>query len=119
MRTARSDSRLHLQDLLDAGREVVWYNSAAWRKMRDTVLRMDHHECQLCRRRGRHRRAVLVHHVKPVRDRPDLALCIFDPESGDRQLLSVCRRCHEELHPERQVMPSKRRTPPVTPERWD
>ena len=116
MRTTRSDSLLHLQDLLDTGREVVWYNSAAWKSVREAVLRMDHHECQRCKARGRYSRAVLVHHVKHLKDRPDLALSIWDGE--ERQLVSVCKRCHEELHPEsqRQRKPSAK---PVTEERWD
>ena len=119
MSTSRSDSLLHLQDLLDAGREVVWYNSAAWKSVREAVLRMDHHECQRCKARGRYRRAELVHHVQHLQDRPDLALSVYDPDTGKRQLLSVCWRCHEELHPERALQPRRPAAKPVTEERWD
>jgi 5-methylcytosine-specific restriction endonuclease McrA len=62
---------------------------------------MDNHECQICKRKGRYRRADIVHHVKHLKDRPDLALSIWDGE--ERQLVSVCRQCHEDLHPERTV----------------
>lgn len=104
--------------LLNTGRENVWYNSEPWRSTRETVLRADRYECQRCKERGRYSRAVLVHHVKHLKDRPDLALSIIDPATGDRQLVSVCKRCHEELHPEaqRQYRPHGK---PVTEERWD
>ena len=104
--------------LLNTGRENVWYNSEPWRSMRETVLRADRYECQRCKERGRYSRAVLVHHVKHLKDRPDLALSIIDPATGERQLVSVCKRCHEELHPEAQRQ-YRTRVAPLTPERWD
>ncbi len=107
-----------LTELLAAGREIVWYNSAAWSHKRAEVLRIDHYECQRCRARGRYRKAALVHHVKHLRDRPDLALSIFDPDTGERQLVSVCRSCHEELYPE-SMRPFTPREKPLTAERWD
>lgn len=108
----------HLTELLETGREIVWYNSAAWSHKRAEVLRFDHYECQRCRARGRYRKAALVHHVKHLRDRPDLALSIFDPDTGERQLVSVCRACHEELHQEA-MRPFTPRKKPLTAERWD
>ena len=104
--------------LLKEGRENVWYNSEPWRSTRSAVLKADCYECQRCKERGRYSRAVLVHHVKHLKDRPDLALSIIDPATGERQLVSVCKQCHEELHPEsqRQFFPKE---PPVTVERWD
>lgn len=104
--------------LLLEDRENVWYNSAAWGAMRATVLRLDHYECQRCRAHGRYRRAEIVHHVKHLKDRPDLALSLYDPDTGERQLMSVCKRCHEELHPEsqRQFVLKKQL---ITAERWD
>ena len=107
-----------LRRLLDEGRENVWYNSEAWKTMREYVLKYDHYECQICKAKGRYRRADIVHHVKHLKDRADLALSIYDPDTGERQLICVCKQCHELLHPEsqRQYRPSN---PPVTAERWD
>lgn len=107
-----------LVTLLNTGRENVWYNSEPWRSTRETVLRADRYECQRCKARGRYSKATIVHHVKHLKDRPDLALSLYDPDTGERQLVSVCKRCHEELHPEaqRQYRP---RVAPLTPERWD
>lgn len=108
----------HLLSLISQGRENIWYNEAAWQRMRAQVLKLDHYECQLCKAKGRHRRAVIVHHVKHLKDRPDLALSVWDPDTGERQLVSVCKRCHEELHPESQRQ-FRRIRAPLTAERWD
>lgn len=87
--------------------------------MRAEVIRLDHGECRICReQRHRHSRAVIVHHIKHLRDRPDLALSIWDPDTGERQLEAVCKQCHEREHPEslRQwALP----TPELSAERWD
>lgn len=112
------DKLARLTALLSAGRENVWYNSGDWGTVREAVKQMDHCECLVCKAMGRHSPARVVHHVKHLRDRPDLVLSIYDPDTGARQLISVCKDCHEMLHPEaqRQYRPSK---PPVTAERWD
>ena len=98
-----------LVGMIAAGTEHDFYYWPQWRRLREDVLKMD----QL---KHRYSKAVLVHHVKHLRDRPDLALSIWDGK--ERQLVSVCKACHEELHPEsqRQYMPS---APPITAERWD
>lgn len=108
-----------LQQLISDGREGVWYNGAAWEHMRQAVLKMDHYECQRCKARGRYRKAEIVHHVKHLKDRPDLALSIYDPDTGDRQLISVCKQCHEDLHPEVLHAKQFKSKDPVTAERWD
>ena len=106
-----------LTAMLAAGRENVWYNSGDWQAVRDAVKRIDH-ECIICKAAGRHSATRYVHHVKHLRDRPDLALSIYDPDTGERQLICVCKQCHELLHPEsqRQYRPH---VTPVTFERWD
>lgn len=106
-----------LQALLETGQQHDFYLWADWKVLRAEVLRMDNGECQICREMyKRFRPAVIVHHVKHLRDRPDLALSVWD--GSERQLLSVCKQCHEALHPE-----NLRRPPPSAPqltlERWD
>ena len=57
-----------LQALIDGGNVDAFYHWAAWERLRDEVLRLDNFECQLCKARGKHRRAVVVHHVQHVKD---------------------------------------------------
>ena len=88
----------------------AFYRSAAWLRKRAEILIRDNFECQKCKRRGRFARAICVHHIKHLRDRPELALV-------DDNLLSLCLECHETEHPERlrKNIISKK---PVIEERW-
>ena len=112
------DKLARLTAMLAAGRENVWYNSGDWAAVKAAVKQIDHNDCLICKAMGRRRAAHIVHHVRHLRDRPDLALSIYDPDTGARQLISVCKDCHEMLHPEsqRQYRPKGK---PVTAERWD
>lgn len=107
-----------LEGLLEAGEEARFYDSRAWRRLRREVLRLDSNECQRCKSLGRYRRGAIVHHVQHLADRPDLALSIWDPETGERQLVTVCKDCHEALHPE-SLRQFRVAVEPVTAERWD
>lgn len=103
---------------IETGQEHRFYNSQTWINRRAKVRRLDRWECQRCKALGRYSRGEIVHHVKHLRDRPDLALDVYDPDTGERQLVTLCKRCHEEMHPEalRQAQPA---ADPVTEERWD
>ena len=91
-----------LAALVAAGREAAFYGWPEWLALREDVLKLDRYECQRCRQeKHRFRRAKIVHHVKHL-----------------RQLISVCKSCHEELHPESQRQ-FKRIRAPLTAERWD
>ena len=93
---------LKLQEKISADNVDSFYHWKDWEQLRAEVLRMDNHECQICN----------------LKDRPDLALSIWDGE--ERQLVSVCRQCHEDLHPERTVRYRYGKTvKPITEERWD
>lgn len=108
-----------LRSLIESGQERRFYDWGKWQIERDFVLRFDRHECQICRARGRYRRAVIVHHVKHLTDRPDLALSMWDTDDPKkRQLLSVCKPCHEAEHPEWQ-RPMQAAPRFTTDERWD
>ena len=89
----------------------TFYKSMAWERKRMEVLAMDHYECQLCKQHGRYRKANTVHHVIELKRRPDLATSIWN--NGKRQLISLCRDCHEKVHGHRRIY-----TQPLTPERW-
>ena len=102
--------------------EVGFYDTGSWRQKRKEVLKKLNRECQLCKQHGRHSRAVIVHHVYHLDEFPQWGLLEFvsDPVTGERRrnLLPVCRNCHEtECHPER-MRQAQAKTEPITPERW-
>lgn len=114
-----SPTRLdQLRRLIDAGREDAFYWWPEWEQLREDVLRLDNRECQLCKARGRYGCGTIVHHVRHLRDCPELALSVFDPDTGARQLITVCKSCHEEEHPEA-LRRAQAASPPLTEERWD
>lgn len=120
-----SPTRLaQMRALIERGQEDRFYWWPEWadpdpeRGVRAAVLKMDNFECQVCKARGRYSRGTIVHHVKHLRERPDLALSIFDQDTGERQLITVCKSCHEEEHPEA-LRKASRAQEPLTEERWD
>lgn len=76
----------------------AFYHTREWRKMRAEILERDHGQCQRCRAMGRYRKAVTVHHVKHLKDAPELALT-------EDNLMSLCQECHEDMHPEFRYKP--------------
>ena len=107
----------------------AFYHSTAWHHKRAEILARDHYECVLCKEgKGykpgrRHTRAVIVHHVQHLREHPDLALAdTYTDGQGvqHRQLISVCRACHELVcHPDRRnISREKNRNRFVNEERW-
>lgn len=110
-----------LRQLIDRGEETRFYSWKCWERLAAYVKTgLDHSECQKCKTRGKYAPAEIVHHVKHLRDRPDLALSIWDPETKERQLISLCRACHELEHPERMRQPLQgAAAKPLTEERWD
>ncbi|CUN04371.1 HNH endonuclease [Turicibacter sanguinis] len=83
----------YIQWILD-GRVDKLYNSRPWRNLRLKALERDHHECQMCKKNPKVNKIVFantVHHIKEVKDRPDLAMDLDN-------LISLCRGCHEEIH---------------------
>ena len=106
-----------VQGLIDLGQLYLFYISQAWQNKRKDILDKDKHECQYHKRRGQYARAILVHHEKRVRKHPELALSDYYEENGEkkRQLVSLCKECHELAHPERL---KKKRKKLLTPERW-
>lgn len=90
---------LYTDELYRDKEATAFYKSAAWKRKREEVLRMDHYECQVCRAQGKYTKATTVHHVHHLKDFPQYALEIFVDD--ERNLLSVCDACHNSLHPEK------------------
>ena len=69
-----------------------FYWSSEWRKLKHSVLKRDHHECQLCKREGRLTLDnLMVHHIKPLEYYPLLRL---DADN----LVTLCKNCHNKVH---------------------
>jgi len=83
----------------------AFYNCALWICLRLEVLKDQHSECQLCKAKGLYSEAITVHHIKYVRQCPELALT-------KSNLLCVCKECHWEIH--HRVKPK----PQLNIERW-
>ena len=96
-----------LQAIQD-GREDIFYNSRTWRKKRREIINSHNNECQICKEEGRVGRGEVVHHIKHLKDRPDLGM-------KDCNLTTVCKPCHNLLHPEKNGMETKA---PINEERW-
>lgn len=99
---------------IENGNVRKFYKSAVWKHKRQEILKRDNFECQRCKSKGRFSKAEIVHHIKHLRDYPELALV------GDN-LKSVCSTCHNQLHPEKfEKFRSnwKERNEPITEERW-
>lgn len=85
---------------MDYKKSEPFYHTKEWKKVRQVALMRDGGMCQACMDRMRAgygvkpRRATMVHHIIPYKERPDLALNMDN-------LRSLCYRCHEMEHPER------------------
>lgn len=72
----------------------AFYHTTAWKKKRKEILKRDHNACRRCRQHGSYTRATTVHHIKHLKDVPELALT-------NDNLISLCKGCHEAVHPEK------------------
>ena len=68
-----------------------FYKTSKWKSKRVRILKRDEYKCRQCKRYGKSTEATTVHHINPLRDRPDLRL-----ESWN--LVSLCGKCHDSMH---------------------
>lgn len=97
--------------LIANGNLHSFYTSREWKRLRREVLKRQRRRCWDCAHKAPavNTRGVTVHHVKPLRERPDLALSEYD-EAGNINLVCLCASCHWDRH--------HKRAAPATPERW-
>ena len=108
-----------LEACAESGDYSAFYGTYDWKTTAAKVRKMDRNECQECKRHGRYSRGYIVHHIKHLQTRPDLALDVYDPDSGERQLETICKACHEKMHPEALGREPKQPEKTVTVEWWD
>ena len=68
-----------------------FYDCEKWLRLRGCVLRRDKYMCQLCLNKNVMTQADHVHHILPREHFPEYELC-------DWNLISLCFRCHNEMH---------------------
>lgn len=98
-----------LYKLIRTNNTHAFYVSTRWKHKREDILRRDNNECQMCKAEGGHSEATTVHHIKHLKDNPELAL-------EDSNLMSLCAECHNKVHPEKQKF--KKKKPQLNEERW-
>ena len=76
---------------------TAFYHSPAWKKTRESYMKLGQGLCEPCLRRGRYTQAAIVHHK--VHLSPEN---INDPKItlDYSNLERVCRDCHAKEHPE-------------------
>lgn len=96
-----------IKSLIQQDNLIPFYQCREWIDTKGEALERDHNECQECKRKGRYHAAEQVHHLKEVKQRPELALTIDNLES-------LCINCHNKAH--RRF--GKNKKPKWNDERW-
>lgn len=78
-----------------------FYFSAEWKELAKIARDAQHNECQRCKEKGYYSPCEFVHHIKYVKEYPELALSIENLEC-------LCRNCHEEEHKKNKYMNEER-----------
>lgn len=90
--------------MLSKNERRIFYNSGKWRNMNGYIKERDNCECQECKRQGkvsldiyeknkndRKKIKLVVHHIKELKDYPELAL-------DEDNLETLCVECHNKIH---------------------
>jgi len=80
-----------IRSLIKYNNAKAFYKSQLWKTLRLEVLEEQKNECQLCKAKGLYSEAVTVHHIKFLRQHPELALT-------KSNLMAVCEECHYNIH---------------------
>jgi 5-methylcytosine-specific restriction endonuclease McrA len=95
-----------IKHLIASNRLDIFYNDRYWRRLSNEIKQEQHNECQICAENGKKGYADVVHHVKHIRDFPELAYSRYYYDSSGnrcRQLVTLCYQCHNAEHPEKRV----------------
>lgn len=79
---------------IKSGDFTAFYKTKEWLAKREEILERDNYECQRCKEEGLYEKAECVHHIKHLKEHPELAL-------EDDNLISLSSRCHNKEHPEK------------------
>ena len=101
-----------LKKLIEEDNLEKFYHNAQWIRVSKEVRKMDHRECQPCKRAGRVTTVdtlnedgkpiqMSAHHWKEVKVYPELALSIWYVDADGkrkRNIEYVCEACHNKIH---------------------
>ena len=89
-----------IKQLIKSGNVHIFYADWTWRTLAARIIKDNHSECQLCKSKGKYTRATMVHHVKHLKEFPELAYSrTYTDDTGTHiQLLPLCHDCHEKIH---------------------
>lgn len=90
-----------IRALIAAGCIEAFYNDRYWRRLSREIIDEHHGECMMCREAKRLTPASLVHHVRELKQYPELAYSrTYTDDAGDEhmQLMPLCHDCHERIH---------------------
>jgi len=110
----------YIESLVQEGCLWKFYKCREWMELKEKVLKKNHYECMECKKKGRITRADTVHHVRHVKDWPELALSeryMDDKGRQKKNLIPVCKACHNKLHPEKRKK-NKKSCKFMNEERW-
>ncbi|PYE87147.1 HNH endonuclease, partial [Bacillus sp. 196mf] len=81
-----------IRKLYEQNKVIKFYKHRYWYKhIRLQALERDNYECQSCKRLGKYSKGCNVHHIKELRDRPDLGYELDNLET-------LCIQCHNFEH---------------------
>ena len=92
------------------GKDINFYLSPEFRYWRARALERDNNECQVCKEEGKQSHGDIAHHIVHLKANPRLGLRL-------NNLLTVCHRHHNVLHPEKFGLREKKEI--EIPERWE
>ena len=90
-----------IRALISSGRIEEFYNDRAWRKLSKQIIEENHGECMICKVNKVLTPATTVHHVKHLKEHPELAYSrTYTEADGTQQLqlIPLCHDCHEKAH---------------------
>lgn len=99
------DELIEHNELYKFYKSKYWAGNKHYKGLKNEVLKEQRYECQMCLQKKPKlvTKADTVHHVQFVRKHPELALSKFYTYKGKqyRNLVAVCKECHNKLHPEK------------------
>lgn len=126
-----TEAKRVIEELINKDELWRFYKSKEWIKLKESVLKENQYECAECKKHGKITRYDVdnegnktllstVHHVQFVKKHPELALSktYFYEGKEYKNLIPVCKACHNKLHPEKRCRSKSKEDVFVNEEKW-